>query len=357
MLEPARPAEFKPSTTRHRMRLTAGLLAILLIPALVAGWLLLQPLVIPRTSEPPAVDAAALEAHVRALSEKFYPRSFDQLEKLDAAAGYIKSEFLRSGAGVEEQVFAVEEATYRNIIARYGPETGPVLVIGAHYDSFADPQAGEYSAKGYGPESHTPGADDNASGVAALLELGRLLAQSPPPIGVELVAYSVEEPPHFHTGSMGSSWHARHFDKSHRELALMISVEMIGYFSDEPGSQTYPVGLLSWIYPDQGDFIGVVGRVQDWAATRRVKAAMLGATDLPVESINALRMLPGVDFSDHASYWNEGFSALMITDTAQYRNPYYHTAGDTADRLDYQRMAKVVQGLYAVVQRHPGKTE
>ena len=128
-MEPARSAEFKASTARHRMRLAAGLLAMLLIPVLVAGWLLTQPWVIPRTSAPPAVDVAALEAHVRALSEKFYPRSFDQLEKLDAAADYIKSEFLRSGAGVEEQVFAVEEAHYRNIIARYGPETGPVLVV------------------------------------------------------------------------------------------------------------------------------------------------------------------------------------------------------------------------------------
>lgn len=330
---------------------------MLLILAALSGWLLTQPFVIPHTTQPPAVDVAALEAHVRALSERYYPRSFDQPEQLDAAASYIKSELLRTGAAVEEQVFPVEEARYRNIVARYGPETGPVLVIGAHYDSFADPVGAEYSAKGYGPESHTPGADDNASGVAALLELARLFAQSAPPIGVELVAYSVEEPPHFRTRAMGSSWHARHFRNAKRELSLMISIEMVGYFSSEPNSQTYPVGLLGWLYPDKGDFIGVVGRIQDWAATRRVKAAMLGASDLPVESINALSILPGVDFSDHTSYWNEGFSALMITDTAHYRNPYYHTAGDTADRLDYPRMAKVVQGLYAVTQKFADSRE
>lgn len=342
------------------MRLAISAVLVLLALAVVLAityWLVTQPFVVAHTTEPPTVDVAALEAHVRALSEKFYPRSFDQPEKLAAAAAYIESEFRRTGARVEEQVFPVEEAQYRNIIARYGPELGPVLVIGAHYDSFADPRGGESSPKGYGPESHTPGADDNASGVAALLELGRLLARSPPSIAVELVAYSVEEPPHFRTEAMGSSWHARQLRKSGRELVLMISLETVGYFSTEPHSQAYPVGLLSRIYPDKGEFIGVVGRIQDWRATRRVKAAMLGASDLPVESINALPILAGVDFSDHLSYWNEGFSALMITDTAFYRNPYYHSAGDTADRLDYARMAKVVQGVYAVAQRYADNRE
>jgi Zn-dependent M28 family amino/carboxypeptidase len=337
------------------MRLANAVARVLVVFAVVLAviyWLVTQPFVVAQTSAPPTVDVTALEAHVRALSERFYPRSFDQPEKLDAAAAYIKSEFLRAGARVEEQVFPVEEAQYRNIIARYGPELGAVLVIGAHYDSFADPLRGEDSRKGYGPESHTPGADDNASGVAALLELGRLLGRSRPSIGVELVAYSVEEPPHFRTEAMGSSWHARQLRQSGRKLVLMISLEMVGYFNNAPASQAYPLGLLGRIYPDRGDFIAVVGRVQDWAVTRGVKAAMLGASDLPVESINALPMLTGVDFSDHLSYWNEGFAALMITDTSFYRNPYYHSAGDTADRLDYGRLAKVVQGVYAVAQHY-----
>ena len=130
----------------------------------------------------------------------------------------------------------------------------------------------------------------------------------------------------------------------------MLALEMIGYFDSTPGSQSYPLRPLYWMYPGQGDFAAIVGRVQDWAATRRVKAMMLGASDLSVHSINALPIIPGVDFSDHSNYWNEGFSALMITDTAFYRNPNYHAAGDTADRLDYVRMAKVVQGVYAVTQ-------
>jgi hypothetical protein len=114
------------------------------------------------------------------------------------------------------------------------------------------------------------------------------------------------------------------------------------------GSQTFPSVALEWLYPSRGDFVAIVGRLQDWRATRRVKAAMLGASDLPVRSINGPAAIPGVDFSDHASYWDEGFSAVMITDTAFYRNPHYHEAGDTADRLDYGRMAKVVQGVFAV---------
>ena len=221
------------------MRIAITVLWIFLAFAAVLAvtyWLVTQPFVVARSSAPPAVEVTALEAHVRALSEKFYPRSFDQPEKLNAAAAYVRSEFLRAGGKVDEQVFPVEEAQYRNIIARYGPETGQFLVVGAHYDSFADSIGGEDQPKGYGPKTHTPGADDNASGVAALLELGRLLARAPPSIGVELVAYSVEEPPHFRTEAMGSSSHARQLRKSAREPVLMISLEMVGYFSTEPGS-------------------------------------------------------------------------------------------------------------------------
>ena len=342
------------------MRIAISVVCVLLaFAASLAAvyWLVTQPFVAAHNSAPPDADAAALERHVRALSETFYPRSFDQSDKLDAAAAYIKSEFVHTGSRIEEQVFSVEDAQYRNIVARYGPQTGRFVVIGAHYDSFANPVGGDDPRKGYSRETHTPGADDNASGVAALLELGRLLAQAAPPIGVELVAYSLEEPPHFRSEAMGSAWHARQLRKSGREPVLMLSLEMVGYFSTEPGSQAYPLRALRHIYPDKGDFIAIVGRVQDWSATRRVKRAMLGASDLPVQSINAPPILAGVDFSDHLSYWNQGFSALMITDTAFYRNPHYHSAGDTADRLDYARMAKVVQGIYAVIERFAGIRE
>jgi Zn-dependent M28 family amino/carboxypeptidase len=325
-------------------------LALAAAALLAAWWLLTQPFVSPRASRPPPVDLKRLEAHVRMLSETLYPRSFDQLKRLNAAADYIKSELVVSGARVEEQVFQVQEASYRNIIARFGPDHGPLLVIGAHYDSYSDPVAGGRFSKGYDLQTHTPGADDNASGVAGLLELARLLAQSPPQDAVELVAFTLEEPPHFRSDDMGSARHARRLRESGRPVQLMISLEMIGYFDLRPGSQAYPAPGLGWLYPDRGDFIAVVGRIGDWAAARRVKAAMLGASDLPVRSINTFAAMPGVDFSDHASYWHEGYPALMVTDTAFFRNPNYHGAGDTAERLDYVRMAKVVQGVFAVAQ-------
>ncbi|MFL6582263.1 MAG: M28 family peptidase [Burkholderiales bacterium] len=319
------------------MRLSFALvfaaLGLMLVLAVIY-WLVTQPLVGVRRTAPPAADMAKLEAHVRALSERFHPRSFDRPDHLQQAASYIESEFRKAHGRVVDQFFEVHGVQYRNVIARYGPEQGALLVIGAHYDAVAD----------------TPGADDNASGVAGLLELARLLGENAPSISVELVAYCLEEPPYFRTESMGSARHARELRKSGREVRLMLGLEMIGYFSTAPDSQTYPLRQLSAIYPNRGDFIAVVGRVEDWAATRRVKSVMRGATDLPVQSINGPPAIPGIDFSDHSNYWDEGFSALMITDTAFYRNPYYHAAGDTADRLDYVSMAKVVQGIYAVAQ-------
>jgi len=321
---------------------------LLLLAALAGAYtLLVQPLVTALPSTPPPVDTARLDAHLRMLSQTLYPRSFDQPDKLEAAADYIHAEFKKSGAAVENQVFSVEGARYRNVGVRFGPKDGALLVIGAHYDSHGAASEGAKHPKGFTPETHTPGADDNASGVAGLLELARLLAASPPPGPVELVAYSLEEPPFFRTRSMGSAWHAEQLRQSGRPVRLMIALEMIGYFSDQPSSQRYPLAPLAWIYPTTGNFISIIGRFRDGLETRKLKAAMRGATDLPVHSMNALAWIPGVDFSDHRSYWAAGFPALMVTDTAFYRNPHYHQAGDTVQTIDLARMAKVVQGVFA----------
>jgi Zn-dependent M28 family amino/carboxypeptidase len=321
---------------------------VLLLAALLVGWvLLMQPLVIVRPFVAPPVDTARLDAHLRMLSQTLYPRSFDQPDKLEAAASYIHDQFAQTGAAVEDQYFDVEGQRYRNVVVRFGPKEGALLVIGAHYDSHGMASEGAKHPKGFAPETHTPGADDNASGVAGLIELARLLAASPPPQPVELVAYSLEEPPWFRTPAMGSACHAEQLRRSGRPVRLMIALEMIGYFSDAPGSQRYPLAPLGWIYPTRGDYIGIIGRFRDGLHTRELKAAMRGATDLPVHSMNALAQIPGVDFSDHRSYWNAGFPALMVTDTAFYRNPNYHQAGDTVEKLDLARMAKVVQGVFA----------
>lgn len=323
--------------------------AVLTVAAATMLALVVQPGVAPVASQPPAVDVTALASHVRHLSVDLHPRSFDQPDKLEAAMAYVEAQWRRAGAvDVRSQPVKVDEATYRNVIARFGPKDGAPIVIGAHVDSHGHAAAGARDARGYTADSHTPGADDNASGVAGLIELARLFAAQPPPRPVELVAYTLEEPPHFRTPHMGSAWHARSLRTAKREPALMVSLEMIGTFSDAPNSQRYPLPGMHWLYGDRGNFIAIVNRFGDFGITRRAKALMSGATPLPVRSINAPPLVPGIDFSDHLNYWALGMPAIMVTDTAFMRNIRYHTAGDTHDKLDYPRMARVVQAVHAL---------
>ncbi|ALN65975.1 peptidase M28 family protein [Lysobacter antibioticus] len=334
----------------RRLLMLAGAAALVATGTVAA---VVQPFVTPLPSPPAIVDAARLKADVRHLSVDLYPRSYDQPDSLERSAGFIHNEFANSGGRVSYQDVTVEESTYRNVIVRFGPDTGPVRVIGAHYDSFADVGIDNDDPRGYSPRTHTPGADDNASGVAGLLELARLLGRNPPAHAVELVAYTLEEPPHFRSEHMGSAWHARALKASGREVEFMLSLEMIGRFSDRPGSQRYPVRGMARLYPDRGNFVVLVGKMSDFGTLRRLKAIMAGATDLPVHSINAPPLLQGIDFSDHLSYWHEGYPAFMVSDTAFLRSTTYHQASDTYDKLDYTRMAKVVQAVYAIAQR-PG---
>ena len=303
--------------------LLAGICAYVTQPALAAK----------AGTAPLAVDARTLEAHVRMLSETLVPRNEARRENLDRVAAYIGAELGRAGGRVEEQPFEVDKRTYRNVIAAFGPPAGEIVVVGAHYDAFG----------------LFPGADDNASGVAGLIELGRLLGRTPPPRPVHLVAYTLEEPPYFRTESMGSAVHAAALQRGNARVRAMLSLEMIGYFSDASGSQEYPLRVLHAFYPDRGDFIAVVGRFGEGGLVRSVKRAMSGATTLPVRSITAPAALAGVDFSDHLNYWERGIAAVMITDTAFFRNRAYHTRDDTPERLDYEKMAKVVAGVYAAV--------
>jgi Zn-dependent M28 family amino/carboxypeptidase len=270
---------------------------------------------------------------VRALSETFVPRDHRHPENLERTADYLAEALGRAGGQVHSEPYTVDGVRYRNVVARFGPDSDEVLVLGAHYDA----------AEG------APGADDNASGVAALLELAALLGASPPPMRVELVGFTLEEPPHFREPSMGSKVYARALRERGVQVRAMVSLESLGYFSDAPDSQRYPVAALKWRYPTEGRFLAVVGRAGDEALLSTVHAA-LGAHDgLAVESLAAPRALTGVDFSDHASFWDEGYPAVMVTDTALFRNPGYHTPEDTWERLDYVRMARAVQGVQCAV--------
>ncbi len=318
---------------RWLLRTGVALVAAVLAAITAAGWLVVQPTFTPlRPPDPaPEVNAADLEADVRALLTSFGPRDHTQVAHLDAAATWLAGRLAGSGARVSDQAFEAGGATYRNVVGEYGTASGDLVVVGAHYDAWG---------------GH-PGADDNASGVAVLLALARAFGAAAPPGRVQLVAWSVEEPPHFRTLAMGSAVHAQGLAAKGEKVRCAISLETLGYFTDRPDSQRFPVGVLSWIYPTTGNFVGVVGLIGQGGVTRTIKRAMRGASDQPVVSINAPRGLRGVDFSDHRSYWEHGWPAVMITDTAFYRNERYHRADDTPETLDYPRMAKVARGVWS----------
>jgi Zn-dependent M28 family amino/carboxypeptidase len=278
-------------------------------------------------------DPGRLRVHVETIAGELGPRDVDHPDGLGRVAAYVEARLRDVALEVAEQAYEARGRTYRNVIARFGPDTAERIVVGAHYDTA-------------GP---LPGADDNASGVAGLLELARLLTLRPPPLRIELVAFALEEPPAFATCQMGSAVHADSVARENARVRLMISLEMIGYFTDAPGSQQFPAPGLSLLYPGAGNFIAIVGKLGQGRVVRAVRRAMRAATPLPVESIAAPRMLPGVDLSDQRSYWDRGWKAVMVTDTAFFRNPNYHTAGDTPETLDYARMADVVTGVLAAV--------
>jgi hypothetical protein len=321
-----------------RGRAAAGVvLAVVLVPALAVllGWATMTQPLYPRPSPGGSgkVDPERLARVVRLLSEEFTPRDHLHPGNLQRVAAFIRNEMERTGAAVTEQRFEVGDRTYSNVLAAFGPDSGERVVVGAHYDVWEE----------------FPGADDNASGVAGLLEIGRLLGAEAPAGRVELAAYALEEPPHYAEKTMGSAVHAAGLRARGVRVRAMIALEMIGYFDDRPGSQRFPVPFLGWIYPREGNFIAVVGKLGQGWIVRRVKEAMQEASPLPVHSINAPRLVPGIDFSDHRNFWDAGYPAVMITDTAFYRNPNYHSAGDTADTLDYRRMGQVIDGVHAAV--------
>ena len=312
------------------VRILVGTLIGLALLWAALAWALRQP---SRGSEPyPAAgraDAARLERHVRFLSEPGAWRSIHNTPGMTRAADYITAAFAATGATVSQQPYKAGPVETRNVIARFGLETRPRVVIGAHYDVFDD----------------LPGADDNASGVAGLLELARLLDGMNLPTAVELVAYSSEEPPFFGGPQMGSAVHMAALKDAAVKVPAMISLEMIGFFTERQPNQGI---VLTSIYPRHGRFIALVGRWADRDLVVDAKKCFRGAGPLEVVSYSGPTGL-GADLSDQRNYWAAGIPAFMVTDTAFMRNPNYHTATDTADTLDYPRMADVVDGVLSTV--------
>lgn len=276
-----------------------------------------------------------LEDTVRYLSHNIGQRSFLDIKRLNEAALYIEEKLISINYKVERQEFYFRGNSYFNIITKIkgiNPDKRPI-VIGAHYDTVVG----------------TPGADDNASGVAALLELARLGISSRPVRDIIFVAFCLEEPPVFMTSRMGSFIFAKSLRQKGIKIEGMISLEMLGYFSDRKGSQLYPLSVFRLFYPNQGDFVAFVGNISSRSFTRRFLNIFRSVSSFPVESLNAPSIIPGVDFSDHRSFWRFGYPAFMITDTAFYRNPNYHGPGDVSSTLDYQRMEELVIGLYKTI--------
>jgi Zn-dependent M28 family amino/carboxypeptidase len=316
--------------------LLTGVAPFIVIGAVI-GLVISQPVWTPAMNAGNSVhaDSARLRSHVEALAgANVGRRSYPRMDELNHAADYIHAEFAKSAGTVSEQTYSMDNKQFRNVSVTFGPAAGETLVVGAHYDSYGG----------------LPGADDNASGVAGLIELSRLLSNAKPKVTVELVAYTLEEPPFFRLDVMGSMKHAEALQTSGAKVRAMLCLEMIGYFTDKPNSQEFPAPGMGMVYPTKGNFIAIVGSLTEIGLVRRVKKDMLSASDLPVRSINAPADVPGIDFSDHLSYWQHGFRAVMITDTSFYRNKNYHHSGDIPSTLDYTRMAKVVDDVRATIE-------
>jgi len=285
-------------------------------------------------SDEEAVLRDRLRAHVSVLAGDIGERNVWRSRALEASARHVERGLGDLGYLVTVQEFDVQGVTVKNLEAERKGNSVPeeVVVVGAHYDSIIG----------------SPGANDNASGVAGVLEMARLLADQPLPRTVRFVAFVNEEPPFFQTDDMGSRVYASRARRRGERIVAMLSIETIGYYSEETGSQHYPFPL-SLVYPNTANFIGFVGNHASRDLVRRAIGTFRTRTDFPSEGITAPEWITGIGWSDHASFWKEGYAALMITDTALFRYRHYHTPEDTPDKIDYTRMARVVMGIARVV--------
>jgi hypothetical protein len=278
--------------------------------------------------------AVALRADVEVLAGEIGPRQAFAGSSLVRAADFVERRLAGAGWQVRRQRFEVPGATCANLeVERRGTaKPDEIVVIGAHYDTVRG----------------TPGADDNASGVAALLALAAEFAPSQPARTVRFVAFANEEPAFFQTESMGSRVYARACRARGEKIVAMVALESIGYYSDLKESQRYPFPL-SLFYPSRGNFLAIVGNRESRPLVKLVTKTIRETKAIPCESAALPGSWTGVGWSDHWSFWQEGYPAVMATDTATFRNPFYHRSTDTPGTLDYPRLAAAVRGLQAAV--------
>jgi len=302
----------------------------------------------PRLARPAMDDAAredirALEGrlmqHVRTLGGTIGERNLDRPVALRAAADYIRQEWRKQGFEVTEERFEILGQPCANLVVEHTGSTQPraILLVGAHYDSVIG----------------SPGANDNATGVAILLEMSRALRQENLARTVRFAAFVNEEPPYFLSEAMGSREHARRARRRGEDIQAMLSLETLGYYSDAPGSQRYPPPFGAF-YPRVGNFLAVVGNMPSRKLVVDFLRQFMRVSDFPVEGVATFAWIPGINWSDHWSFWKEGYPALMLTDTAPFRYPEYHSPGDLPERVNGPEFARAAYGIIQAVRRMAG---
>lgn len=290
---------------------------------------------LPSLDDTGRVMAQRLESHVLALCSNPAGRNFVEKQGLNAAKQYITGQFQTSGYQVAYQDYQLSGETFSNIEVQLTGTGKPeeIVIIGAHYDAVVGSQ----------------GANDNGSAVAALLELADMLRDRQFSRTLRFVAFTNEEPPNFMTADMGSYHYAKRSTARKEKIVAMISLETIGYYSEEPGSQHYPPPL-GFFYPDKGNFIAFVGNLRSRSLVTRSLQIFREHATFPSEGIAAPSIIPGISWSDQWSFWKQGYPAIMITDTAPFRYPAYHSPRDTPEKVNFEKMVYVVKGMKKVIE-------
>lgn len=269
-----------------------------------------------------------LKNHVKTILDTPGPRNYFNIDIINLVAKKIEDVFIKYCDEVKVHPYKVLNVEYKNIRCSFNPSLEKRIIIGAHYDVFG---------KG-------PGADDNASGVAGILELARLFKEKGMVNGkrVDILAFTLEEPPFFRTKEMGSYIYAKELFDKKIKIEFMLSLEMIGYYSERSGSQKYFLPGMSFLYGDKGNFAALVGSYNDFSLTRKVRTLFNSHSPIEIKSINTPKFIYGVDWSDHLNFWKFDYPAFMITDTAFFRHGNYHKKSDTLDKLDFNYMAGLI---------------
>jgi len=278
---------------------------------------------------------ANLRLHVDRLAGLIGPRTLKKPKTIQATVGYIESQWIEMGYLIKRESYeAIGDEATNLVVERTGTtRANEIVLLGAHYDTV----------------STTPGADDNASAVAVLLEVSRLLQEHVCRRTIRYVTFACEEPPYFNFDAMGSQYHARQSKLRGDKIVGMLCLEMVGYYSSVKGSQSIPPSIpkwLRWVFPKRGDFLAAVGNMPSWKLCWRFRRGFKrGTKSMPLFSLCLPEKIREIRLSDNSSFWDQGYPALMLTDTSFLRNPNYHRATDTPDTLDYLRMTEVALGV------------